>query len=527
MTDTPAFAFGDKIELFDGSAARRFVGWSCEPSPQLEEPRHDIEFEGPNRWLESGYKASANFFDGSGTLYGDLTPNVILFQSIDVADGAAVIGSVNLSDQVGAILAYAKATGNRGAAAPFDYDLTGLPTVQPPQQPRSGITCLQALQFCMVHAPGITWHWDYSGTGNPVLRFVRLQTIASDGTLLNPPTLSGAGYATIRTLPNDGTIIAKMKPEPVDNRIGILEIAWLYQTGDYATRRRVLGVESSTCDNGSPRTIQIPVQLGGYVFNGTAWVDAEQPPPAGLARLLHDAFARVLFKFRFGTDSDDLHWEWVPGADVWNVSSAAAAWATAFSVSQVVVRDFLTGEVDVLTGPPNHRGLGDLQAVKLAARPVPPGQSGGSAQYGSVEPDPVEPEVTLDPEGPNFYPPSENPSVAVTKTAPGAFRFLFGLVKAWKLAIGTITTGAAGSSASISDASSTSDTKIWDITIPRGDKGDTGDPGSDGGPGPKGDKGDPGDPGSPGTSYLPDPSGLPDGRYVIRVTSGVATYEAE
>lgn len=65
------------------------------------------------------------------------------------------------------------------------------------------------------------------------------------------------------------------------------------------------------------------------------------------------------------------------------------------------------------------------------------------------------------------------------------------------IGIGTVTTGAAGSQASVTNSGSSTDA-VFDFTIPKGDKGDKGDTGETGATGPQGEKGDKGDTGAQG-----------------------------
>ena len=68
---------------------------------------------------------------------------------------------------------------------------------------------------------------------------------------------------------------------------------------------------------------------------------------------------------------------------------------------------------------------------------------------------------------------------------------------AFTLAVGTVTTGAAGSNASVSNAG-TEENQVWNMSIPRGNKGDKGDKGNTGDKGDKGDTGATGETGPQG-----------------------------
>jgi hypothetical protein len=86
-------------------------------------------------------------------------------------------------------------------------------------------------------------------------------------------------------------------------------------------------------------------------------------PTSGVARLLHQAYARTWWRFSASSHSDDFHWTWKP-MDLVNVTSAATAHASAYSVIQKVERNLLTGVVTLTTGTPTHRGISDISALK-------------------------------------------------------------------------------------------------------------------------------------------------------------------
>lgn len=65
------------------------------------------------------------------------------------------------------------------------------------------------------------------------------------------------------------------------------------------------------------------------------------------------------------------------------------------------------------------------------------------------------------------------------------------------ISVGTVTTGEAGTSASVTNSGTSTDA-VFDFIIPKGQKGDKGDPGVQGEKGDKGDKGDPGTQGEKG-----------------------------
>lgn len=412
-TAAPAFVFRDKVELFSSTGARRFCGWALTPVATLKQ-RHEHEVQGPNFWLQSTY--TKPWPELSGTVWEGLEmATVYLGREVTILpDTGSTVGVLTVREEAELILTQAKETGNANAPAPFNFDLSGLPDLYLTQQVVTSATHAQALAALLKPLPGISWHWDYAlnGTDNyPTLRFVRLQTISDEGIILDPPSLGGAGYSTIRTLPNDRTAILAFDPEAVDQRRGTLAIIFKISTSDAATGETAITYETQvvTVANGSQKTEIITVELAGWLYDGTQWVQVEPYNPLATQNLAWWAmqpFARVWWKFKFSLLTDDLHWEYRPG-DLWNVSGAAGEWAGAFAVTQTIGRDLRSGQVTVQTGPPTQRGIAEMTAAGTYRQQVTAqdagNQTGGTATYGKESPTPGGPgSAPRGPTGPSY-----------------------------------------------------------------------------------------------------------------------------
>ncbi len=225
------FAPNQRIEVFNSAGARVFVGWARNPKPSLDvQERVTWEFEDPTRWLDSTFEQAGNFRE-SAAYVQHLQSEVTLFRSHDLALGLPVPGSVTVAAQNESILLYAQTFGNAGGAAPFDYDITGVPTDVIPMARKSSATCMDCLTTAEEKIPGLSCHWKYAGAvgTNPKLVFVNLETInMTTGALLDPPTLAGADAPIIHTFPNDGTMMLKCAPEPMDRELyGTVKIHWI------------------------------------------------------------------------------------------------------------------------------------------------------------------------------------------------------------------------------------------------------------------------------------------------------------
>jgi hypothetical protein len=391
------FARGDEVELWC-AGVRRFVGYalSARPSATGKKQWQAITFQGPARWLQGTYLQPEVVVqtDGGFSYAGELQSWVVLNRELILTEEHPFVNSVTIKAQVEEILAQAKATGNLGGAAPFDYDTCGLPEQVCEAQIASNITFLAAIEKELARVPGATMWWDYAAAGLPVLRFTVMTVTDSAGDLLDPPTLDGSGSPEIHTLPNDGTVLEEFQPETQGQLVGKLVLNWKYV--DDATNLKVIRREIALANNGSNIVRHVTLSLLRKTYNGSGWVDPEQPPGAGIAKLLIAAAAREWWKFNAavrdissadGVRTQSFHWEWKPG-DLANIADAGAELAAAFAVMQRFRRFLGTGRTVLDTGTPAMRGITQARALSGGGAPEDkPEAKVGSKQWGFEPPD--------------------------------------------------------------------------------------------------------------------------------------------
>ena len=490
VDSTPAFAYGDRMELFQGST-RLFVGWARTPKPlgRLQEG-FAFRFESPSRFLRSDYVMSTLVIDPIAHTYTDIVGSeIVLGLQNGLDSGEPVTDRLTVRAQVEAILQFGKDNGNAGGAAPFDFDMTGLTTAVLPEIGRTSASMLSCIDTILTLLPGIRLWWDYAkkldgtpaGRGdNPVLRCVNTETIdISTGDAIFPPTLTGSGSPTTHTLPNDGSVLKEFTPVPQDERL-IRKLTVLFgQEGDPTDfgggkqgRPIIYTTYVSEVANGSPVEKVVTMQGRAAVWNGTAWVNGETAPAVNMARLLHQGFDRVWYDVSATTgEQNALHLGWRP-CDLLCISGAGSDLAGAYAMIQSITRDLHTGEESITSGAPTKRGVGQLVAVREAARAQSESRGGGTS-YGMKPPKPGEPGTGTGPMGPaglkaifhsaTLSDDGGDPAVTVTEfDAP---------TNAWDLAFknlgplldGTVTVGTTGGASSGSFAFTSP--RTWKLSL--------------------------------------------------------------
>lgn len=433
------FARNQRARLRNSAGAIVFHGWAKEPviSVSTKGDRHSYSFESAARFLASVYKQLAFFTLGTvGERVGRLVPNVILnwsLENLPVEDGGNPDGSsvrasqIRVIPQSEMILSFARDHGNAGGAAPFAFDLAGLTDFDVPMNARSSISCAEALNLQLMWNPAIDWHFDCRGV-DPVLRLTRYDFTSET------PGVSGAPYATIRTLPNDGTVIAEMAPQPQGDRIcSRVEIVYSVKETEDQTSFITYADEFATFANESPVTLSLQVECSDANFINGQFGNPEAKPGAGLAARIQNACARVLWQLNFTTPTTGLRWEWRLG-DLWNVSGAAAAQAAAYSAAIRITRDLIRGTVRVETGAPSFLGMDDLLSIMQITRSkrATPSSEQKSDAGGWTMPDPVPPEpAVIDPDS-GAYPTDYGTAAVATVTLTGtpeapSYKFAFGV----------------------------------------------------------------------------------------------------
>jgi hypothetical protein len=397
VDSTPAFAYGDRVELFQGDT-RIFVGWARSPKKLGKMPEGlAFAFEGPSRFLRSDYRMTGNVLDvGTGTYSTLLTSEIVLGLQNGLDAGDPTVNRLTVLQQVTAILEFGQANGDGGSAAPFDIDTTGVPAVTLPEIGKTTSSMLSCLDALFALLPSIRAWWDYTtvlGGGaatrgdRPVLRFVNTETInVTTGAAISPPTLTGGASPTTHTIANDGTTLKEFTPVPQDARL-IKTLAVLFgeesdvvDFGDGRQGRPIIYTTfTSTVANGSPIERVVTMMGRSAVWNGTAYANPETAPTANLARLLHQGFDRIWYDVSATTgEQSALHLEWRP-CDLLCISGAGSDLAGAYAMIQSITRDLYTGEESIESGAPSKRGVGQLVAARL---PVARGGGGGGGPVG-------------------------------------------------------------------------------------------------------------------------------------------------
>lgn len=372
IESTPLVTYGQRVELFDGDGTRRFVGWAMTPRPEAtpEGERIRYVFEDVTRFLKSTFKQYMYFPSGDG-LAGEQITKVVLFRNVDLADGVVELASIAFDTQIAGLLTWAKTYGNAGGAAPFDFDITGIPTgLHMPETQKESASVLECLDTCMRFMPGLMMRVKYDGTAgsNPKICFVNMTTLDDSGPV-SPPTLAGYDSPVTHTWPNDGSLFTKISADPNDSGLlGKVEIFWVYADSSSGTDMQWLWTsETSTVDNGSPAVLSLTLQTRSCIWNGSKWILPESISDilaSKISRQLHMAQDRPWWTFGATFRDGSYHWEVRPG-DLACISSAGTALAGAYAIIQGVKRNLATGEVHVQTGAPSTRGAGELLARVL------------------------------------------------------------------------------------------------------------------------------------------------------------------
>jgi hypothetical protein len=412
-TDAAIASKGDLVKLYDPSGACRFVGYARTPKPVVngDEEAYEFTVRGADEWLEripftQTWKVpAAEPGDPVGT--GTLMTTVNVAQVILFRNGTSG-AKVDLYDQLEAILSQAVTyCDDRGRT--LQYDLSHIPkdtspftdttNVEPPEDAKRDLSILDAIESCLRWVPYVTARWDYT-SGWPKIRFSAARAINNAGELIVGGEILGEGF-TARTAdvsevtPSAGAeVTTGIAAVPLDDRcVKKVTISYLYRSevaeneegdGPYPWQR--VSQDVSNVDNGEFGEILITPALRDLVWNGVVWTDPEPQPPDGLARALHQAFARVWWKFDILRTGQEVNWDYLIG-EGWNVDGLGSGPDEANAVAQQIVRDVMTGTTRIVCGPPSHLGYDDLLALLLPNRLRTMPTKAGDQQYGFGEPE--------------------------------------------------------------------------------------------------------------------------------------------
>ncbi len=405
---TPAFAFGQRIELWsqaagDGAPVRRYVGFARPPGYKAAAQReqHDFTFRSVLWYLGSTFRQETKMAESGGASPPFYTSQVVLCRSLAYVGGVAALTSVTVSQQLDELLTYAQSYGNLGSAAPFDYDLTGIPAIYLVEESKSGATVLECISAVLAKVPGLTMRIDHTGTAgsNPKIYFVNLRTTDDSNVLLDVPTVAGGDVSGdgIHELPNDATLLESFSATPVNEPVGQIDICWVKTIRDH--HKTVVGTQEPTArrntsivDNGSPIALEFRVNLRGNVWTGTVYDAAEDHPADNLALWLHQSMSRTWYQLAPRAHSDSYHWEWRP-CDLGFIPDGGDVLGTAYCVFKSITRR-QDGGCEISTGAPTLRGLNELYTARKGGskggggEDITPEQQQSENSYGFSEPRP-------------------------------------------------------------------------------------------------------------------------------------------
>lgn len=381
----PAIAAGAIVRLYDQTHVCRFHGVCMEPEPYLTQTAEGWRYRvrGGDYLLDCvPYEQNWQFpeevpealISPATEMTQELVSLVTLFRDWEGGE------KVSLQEQLGLALAQGVA-GMAAEGIAIDYALTYVPTIEPPEDEVRDQSVLDVVESCLLWAPYVSARWDYA-LGTPTLRFSAAPAIDSGGTAIPGGQVDGAGFET-RTMPV--TAMVACAPQPVSDRlVKTVELSYLIVDDVDGPPRiiyRRLERDTSTIANGSLMKRKITVPLRGLLWNGEEHAEPEPRPANGLARALHQAFARTWWKCDFTIAAQEVNWDYKVG-EGWLVTGTGANLAASNSIAQTITRDLMTGHTRIVTGPPGHLGYGELVSLLLANRIRRVPTRAGEQQYG-------------------------------------------------------------------------------------------------------------------------------------------------
>lgn len=395
---TPICNLGDPVKLFDPSGTCRFAGIAGQPYLSVEGAQETWIYRiyGGDFFLARvPYKQPWRFpaevpaeLVGPATEMNEVEVSLVtLFR--DYANGAKVDLYEQLADALQKADAFITAEGWQ-----FGYNLAHVPhdtspftdttNVEPPEDEKRDLSVLDVIETCLQWVPYVSARWDYTDH-YPVLRFSAAAAIhPGTNNLIPGGTIYGDGMTKRIAAVTD---LKSCKPQPLDERlVKTLRINYLIENsvvdgaGETIIWREV-ETDTSTVNNGAFGEHIITVPLRGHLFDGETYTQPEPRPPEGMAIALHQAFARVWWKFSLGFVGQDVDWRYQAG-EGWNITGMGTGPNTANAVAQVITRDIMTGETVIECGPPSHMGYDDLTALLFPNRFRTVPHRAGAQQYG-------------------------------------------------------------------------------------------------------------------------------------------------
>lgn len=327
--------------------------------------RHAFTIVGPWYFLDRViYRQQANFPLDLNDLTSRLTQEYISMVTLNrvLTSGA----TMTIAEQIDDALAYAVAAG-----APITHSIANVPAARPAMDQQTDLRCSDVVRRQLLWCPHVGCRWEYAAGARHLVfesvtggawpaRFVDVQGGELEG-------FSGsARYDNIT--PSLRINYISLNRQEIDGT----PVTW-----------REITVDESTTPNGAFGTMDMTIELAGAVYNGTDTTAAEEVP-AGIAALLHHAFAEPAYDLDFTYIGAEVNWQYKVG-ERWNVLNGGTRFVAANGFAQEIVRDIGAGTTTLKCGPASQIGLGSLldliRASRLRRKPV----TMGSDTYGFAE----------------------------------------------------------------------------------------------------------------------------------------------
>lgn len=364
---TPPFAYGVGVQLFRG-LTRIYRGTVTDVEVVADAGGESLRVTCQNAWWDLSrivYQQYRAIQNGTFTgLLSVLTSHVTLGQS--------VYGhKITINTQIVDVCDYALTRSATLLAAPTITEL-----VVPPLQEARDISCAEAIRRMLAYVPDAVVWFDYSPT-IPLMYIERRPGLDEVVIDIAAGTVVG-GLPSLRA--RDDLVPAGVR------------FTYITQERDPADPDGPLMPRYTFDDAGTPdaagsifATIELSLQGG----------DNPEPVPTGLASQYYAALSTKHWEGQLTLRERECS-GLVTVGNVLNLSNGRADWATMDALVQEVSEDLLTGETQVVLGPPEHLGPQDFVALMdrfRLNRPTsdfPESQHNGDAGFGDV---PANPEV--------------------------------------------------------------------------------------------------------------------------------------
>lgn len=379
---SPFAAFGE-VELFDGDGVRRFRGTviSTRRSAGGPERSRTIVCAGPRVWLE-GIPFGQDWEVVETPLVEGEEP-VYVTKPLTIAR----LGRDTTPETIEAAVNAAAADG-----APITLDDSDLPgddaeaeETNVPEDMQRDLTCLGVIEKLLATHPYYGFRFEYDGGGDVTMRFYSMLRPAHGiGSLPETPfAVAELDVVTDKLESFDGEALPELLARELTLHF-IEPRRFTIQAG-----RVKVGYHTevtATGDGDAIRRLEHTIELRPAYWDGTEYVDAEQPK-ARLADQLIAPFVHLPYRVEWSEKRGSPRWDRVPG-QLYNFTSAGTEFEDAHAFLHTVEHDLLTNETRCSAGLPVLLGTGQWHDLltKLRRRNVPTAGEASGQTFG-FEPD--------------------------------------------------------------------------------------------------------------------------------------------